>query len=261
LRTVTLVHRLREVRVQFGFTRLEPPSADNQGEYDEETVKRAPLAVDARWLPAATVQGEGVFLELCPEAIEAWSQREPVKARIAALDAGWRRWHDERRPAGKVERPPFLGAKFYLLHSLSHLLITTIAMECGYSASAIRERIYCGPYRDDPTQMSGILLYTGTVGSEGTLGGLVEQGTRIHEHLRRALRAASLCSNDPLCGSHSPDRDLSDRLLEGAACHGCLFVSEPSCERFNRYLDRALVVPVVGQPPELAFVDAPEGWP
>jgi hypothetical protein len=30
-------------------------------------------------------------------------------------------------------------------------------------------------------------------------------------------------------------------------------VAEPSCEAFNRYLDRALVFPVIGQLPELAY--------
>lgn len=263
IRTVTLVHRLKEIRVQFGFTRLEPPSADNQGEYDELRIRRAPLAVDARWLPAAVVRGEGIFLELCPDALDAWKKRKAVQQRAAELEAGFIRWFDERVRRSsdrKKERPPFLGATFYLLHALSHLLITSIAIECGYSASAIRERLYCGPFGDDPMRMQGILLYTGTVGSEGTLGGLVEQGARIHEHLHRALRNASLCSNDPLCAGHSPKDDPSDRLLEGAACHGCLFVSEPSCERFNQYLDRSLVVPVVGQDPDRAFFDIPEGW-
>jgi hypothetical protein len=49
--------------------------------------------------------------------------------------------------------------------------------------------------------------------------------------------------------------DYSERFLEGAACHGCLFVAESSCERFNRYLDRSLVVPTLGHPPALAFFD------
>lgn len=257
------MHRVREVRVQFGFTRLEPLSADNQGEYDSLDVKRAPLAATAQWLPAATVRGEGVFIELSEEAIEAWSKREAVKKRTAELTAGWEQWQ-KRRPIidgdGNIKKRPFMGAKFYLLHSLSHLLINTIAMDCGYSASAIRERIYCGPYDKDPSVMSGILLYTGTVGSEGTLGGLVDQGRRMEHHIERAIRDGSLCSNDPLCGSHSPQGDLSDRLLEGAACHGCLFISESSCERFNRYLDRGLVVPVVGQPRELAFFDDVDVW-
>ena len=263
VRSIALAHRLREVRVQVGFTRLEPASADNQGEPDSLDVRRAPLALDAAWLPAATVQGEGIFLELCPDAIERWSNRKAVQRRAAELDNGWQQWH-RARPSpqrdGKTKIPPSLGAKFYLLHSLSHLLINTIAMDCGYSASAIRERIYCGPYQDDASVMAGIMLYTGTVGSEGTLGGLVEQGARLHEHITRGLRAGSLCSNDPLCGSHSPKGDLSDRLLEGAACHGCLFISESSCERFNRFLDRALVVPVVGEDPETAFFDEPSLW-
>ena len=34
---------------------------------------------------------------------------------------------------------------------------------------------------------------------------------------------------------------------------GCLFLAESSCERFNRFLDRALVVPTIGHDDELAF--------
>lgn len=255
--TVTLVHRLREVIVQFGFTRLEPSSADLQGEVDLG-VSRAPLGAVEDWLPAATLQGEGVFFELDQEALAAWGKRPAVARRQDELVAGWRKWHEDRSRGGQAkEIPPFLGMRFYLLHSLSHLLINSIAMECGYSASAIKERIYCGPLGgpdDAEREMSGILLYTGTVGSEGTLGGLVQQGARLRHHLRRALMTGQLCSNDPICGAHSPEGDPTDRLLEGAACHGCLLIAETSCDkRFNRSLDRALVVPVIGQEPELAF--------
>jgi hypothetical protein len=64
----------------------------------------------------------------------------------------------------------------------------------------------------------------------------------------------TLCSNDPVCVNHAPgDHDHSERSLEGAACHGCLYVAEPSCERFNRYLDRALVVPTLLDIKGLAF--------
>ena len=108
--------------------------------------------------------------------------------------------------------------------------------------------------------MAGILLSTGTAGTEGTLGGLVEEGRRIDRHLRRALEMGSLCANDPVCGSHSPRGDYAERFLEGAACHGCLFVAEPSCERFNLFLDRALVVPTLGQDPRLAFFEPPSSW-
>ena len=92
---------------------------------------------------------------------------------------------------------------------------------------------------------AGILLYTGTPGSEGTLGGLVEIGRDIVRHLRRAVETNLLCSNDPVCASHLPDGAEEGRHREGAACHGCLYIAEPSCERMNRDLDRAFVVPTV----------------
>ena len=55
-----------------------------------------------------------------------------------------------------------------MLHSLAHMLMTSIALECGYPASSLRERVYAGEGR------YGILIYTGASDSEGTLGGLVD---------------------------------------------------------------------------------------
>lgn len=239
--------KLREVAAQIGFTRLEPVSADLQGEYDLG-VEAAALGLTTNWLPASEVHGEGVFLELDEAAVRKWEDTAAVKERGKELLGGYEAW------ASTVEAaPPFPGVRFYLLHSLSHLLISAISLECGYAASAIRERIYCGPSAKDPTPMAAILLSTGTSGTEGTLGGLVEQGRQIRAHLQRAWDLGRLCSNDPVCGTHSPESDHAERFLEGAACHGCLFVAECSCERFNRYLDRALVVPSIGHSTELAF--------
>jgi hypothetical protein len=109
-----------------------------------------------------------------------------------------------------------------------------------YPASAIRERIYA---LDDIGY--GILLYTGTFDAEGTLGGLVQVGRKIHEHVRSALRMAELCSNDPVCAQHEPENPHERRFLHGAACHGCLLIAETSCEQRNELLDRALVVATV----------------
>ena len=128
-----------------------------------------------------------------------------------------------------------------------------ILLQCGYSASAMSERIHCAPATDE-LPMAAILIMTDTSGAEGTLGGLVEQGRSLDRHLRRAWDMASLCSSDPVCAHHSPT-DHSGRHLEGAACHGCVFMAEPACERFNHYLDRALVVPTMGHPAELAFFE------
>lgn len=245
---VVLAHKLREVRVQIGFTRLEPVSADLQGEYDL-AVRSAPLGQVARWLPASEVRGEGLFIALDEAAVRQWEARPAVVARESELMAGFSAWAQQFE-----RRPEFPGTRFYLLHSLAHLLIAAISVECGYAASALRERIYCGgggPGAGQP--MAAILLSTGTPGSEGTLGGLVEQGRKLRAHLRRAYELGILCSHDPVCGAHSPAGDPGERYLEGAACHGCLFIAECSCERFNRYLDRALVVPTMGHPTELAF--------
>jgi hypothetical protein len=248
---VVLAHKLREIRAQLGFTRIEALTPDLQGEYDLG-VTSASLGLITNWLPATEVLGEGVFIELDEQAVFKWEELPAVKARAAALLEGFNAWAMRFEPE---HRPLFPGVRFYLLHSLSHLLITAISFECGYAASAIRERIYCAPHDDHKPSgaMAAILLSTGTPGTEGTLGGLVEQGRFLRQHLRRAFDEGVLCSNDPVCASHSPAADHAERYLEGAACHGCLFIAEPSCERHNQYLDRALVVPTIGHPPELAF--------
>lgn len=248
---LVLVPKLREVRAQIGFTRLEPATPDLQGEFDLR-VESAALGLTTNWLPAAEILGEGVFIQLEEKAVQAWEER--VKDRDGELLRGYEQWKGTLTPEGEKRAPGYLGARYYLLHSLSHLLISAISLECGYSASAIRERIYCGPSERDPdTPMAAILLSTGSAGSEGTLGGLVEQGRKIREHLRRAWELGRLCANDPVCASHSPADDQAERYLEGAGCHGCLFIAETSCERFNRFLDRALVVPTVGHGDDWAF--------
>lgn len=245
---IVIAKRLREVRVQVGFTRLEPPTASLQGEFDLGT-RRAELGMNTDWLPASEINGEGLFVALDEKAVVEWENRPAVKEREAELQAGFEAWAEQMYGEGSKKEqppPPFPGARFYLVHSLAHMLITELALDCGYPASAIRERLYCAPY-DAEQPMAGFLLLTGTSGADGTLGGLVEEGRRLDQHIRRALQQNGLCSNDPVCADHSPKQDLAERYLEGAACHGCLFVAECSCERFNKYLDRALVVPTIGR--------------
>ena len=105
----------------------------------------------------------------------------------------------------------------------------------------MRERIYALP----ELGMYGLLIHTGTSDSEGTLGGLVETGRHIGEHLVAALDEARLCSNDPVCAEHDPSAEHDPMHLLGAACHGCLLIAETSCEQRNDWLDRALVVPTL----------------
>lgn len=254
---IVVAPKLREVVAQIGFTRLEPVTPDVQGEYDLG-VQAAALGLTTNWLPASEIRGEGVLIELDEELVREWERRPSVQERADALAAGYDAWtRQDRAVDEKFRPPPFPGVRFYMLHTLSHLLMSAISLECGYAASALRERIYCGPSSRDATPMAAILLSTGTSGTEGTLGGLVEQGRSLRAHLGRAYELGVLCSNDPVCAGHDPSRDPTERFLEGAACHGCLFLAECSCERFNKYLDRALVVPSLGHEAVSFFREAP----
>ena len=158
---VVLVHRLREVVATAGFTRFESFAPDVEGEL-EIGVTRAPLARDISWLPAIENRGEGIFIQFKSKAINDWLNEPAVNARGSQLSGGfdcWKQDHDK-------SKRKFFGLPYILLHSLSHLLITSVSLDCGYPASSIRERIYSGPYGD------GILLCTGTDRRvEGTLGG------------------------------------------------------------------------------------------
>ncbi len=231
---IVLVHRLREVMALVGFTRFEPVMPDIEGELDMN-VEVAPIGRDKSWFPAVEHKGEGVFIGFKKTEIEKWLARPGTIARAEMLAAGFADFYQRREKTGV----PFVGAPYFMLHSLAHLLITAVSLECGYPSSSIRERIYAGE------SGYGILLYTGGSGSEGTLGGLVEVGRRIERHLARALELGRLCSNDPICAQHEPANVQEERFLHGAACHGCLLIAETCCERRNLLLDRPLVVPTV----------------
>ena len=239
---VVQLHRLREVSALAGFTRFEAVTPDINGEYESD-VERADIALEPSWFPAVENRGEGIFLQLRAAAVERWLARPAVAARVDALAAGHARWNEQRRTQNRrAPQRPFPGGPYVLLHTLSHLLIQSFALRCGYPAASIRERVYV----DGAAGRFGLLLYTASADAAGTLGGLVQEARRIEDHLADALAAAELCSNDPVCAQHEPGRSMEQRWLHGAACHGCALVAETSCEMRNDSLDRALVVPVIG---------------
>lgn len=233
---VVLVSRLREVQALVGFTRLNAPDRRELDPADRLSLSRG----TPTWVPAFEQRGEGIFLQLRESRVREWEARVADHERLAALRDAYRRWSANRdRPAD----PDFPVARFVLLHTLSHLLIRQVALECGYSSSSIRERLYVGTATD---RASGILLSTAASDSEGTLGGLVALGqpALLQRLLDQAFEDAARCSSDPLCAEHVPE-DPSD-TLHAAACHACLFASETSCETNNRWLDRAVLVDLTG---------------
>jgi hypothetical protein len=235
LREVALVPRLREVSALYGFTRIDAPEWDVASTEEDRVVR---LARDApAWTPCAQTRGEGIFLRFDEDRIAAWEKRPDVQARRQVLEGA----HDKWRAARRLPPGGWPGMRYVLLHTFAHAAIRELALECGYSAAGMAERIYA---QDGERPMAGVLLYTAAPDSEGTLGGLVSLGRRdrLGPLIEQALDATRLCSSDPLCAEHDP-RDRG--VLYGAACHACLFAAETSCERGNHYLDRTLLVDTV----------------
>ncbi len=234
------VHRLREVVCLYGFTRFEPAPTSIEGDLEDIrlAVNGAPLSRDADWLPAIEQFGEGIFIHFDPDRLAEWRAKNEVENRRSRLLAG----HARYTRAHELEAA-FPGVRYMFLHSLSHALMAELALDCGYPASAIKERVYAlpDPARRGVVTRCGILIYTASPGAQGTLGGLVATAPRFAEILSSALDRLAICSNDPICADHDPAARADDRALLGAACHGCLLISETSCEMRNLHLDRALV--------------------
>lgn len=233
---VVLVERLREVRALVGFTRIGSPGDFNDvAEFPldrQVPVSRRP----PRWVPASEVRGEGIFIRFDEAKVSAWC--DTAREREQEFLAAHRQWRRMRN----IDPPDagFPGIRYVLLHSFAHAFIRQLALSSGYTAASIRERIYSRDpgLRGEP--MAGVLLYTAAPDSEGTLGGLVSLGETavLASHLDAALEQVQLCASDPLCAEHAPQ----EAVVHGAACHACLFASETSCERGNKYLDRSVLV-------------------
>lgn len=246
LESPVAIDRLREVQALCGFTRIDgPDDAGNPG-------RVAPIWAEPQaWLPAAEVRGEGILIRLPEARIEQWEKDYRASNRYLELVAAHKAWRTRRDLYPEAGVPP---PRLVLLHTLSHLLLHQVALDCGYSTASIRERLYCRePGDPDGAPMAGVLLYTASPDSEGTLGGLIAlaEPERLTATLRDATRRARLCSTDPMCADHRAG-DQGD-TLHGAACHACLFAPETSCEAGNRYLDRATVVPILGNPTKAYF--------
>lgn len=132
-------------------------------------------------------------------------------------------------------------------------------MNDGYLNASLKERIYCSEEADGK-EMSGVLIYTACGDSEGTLGGLVRQGRAdtFPKIFNKAIENARTCSNDPVCSlSQGQGRDS----LNLAACYSCALIPETSCEEFNSFLDRGVVVGTFDNPNLGFFQGVYEGTP
>lgn len=226
------ITRLREVRVLLGFTRVDAPDPDAD---QQPNIVKLTKEKTERWLPAAEVNGEGIFIEFDKTTLLEWLNNSSVKSISQKYVESYQEFCDSKGWVVTVQR----DAVYVLMHTFAHLMIKQMSMSSGYSSSAIRERIYFGD------NMTGILLYTGSSDKEGSLGGLVELGTveQMTSLMRDAFQEALVCTNDPECMSNIP----AGKNSNGATCHSCCMISETACENGNRMLDRGLVVPIASR--------------
>jgi hypothetical protein len=233
---VMLVKKLKETRALAGFSRVFPGNELTLDQRKALLWRNSPKRQDD-WLPAYIVYGEGIFIEFNEEALRGWESRNAVVERVQPLA---RRYRRAQLPRRLQERP--LIPRFVLIHTFAHLLMNQLTFECGYSSASLRERLYVSD--DTSAPMAGVLIYTAAGDSEGTMGGLVNMGTRgnLEPVVRRALDKARWCSADPVCMEMGAEGGQGPDSCNLAACHNCALVPETACEEFNRFLDRALVI-------------------
>lgn len=248
LSRVRSVDVLRETRALRGFTRVR----DGELKLTEgkAMLRRASLTPAQDWLPAYVVKGEGIYFELGAARLAAWEGRAEVQARAQRITDHYGSVASQRGLQGRTISP-----RFVLLHTLSHLLINELVFACGYSSASLRERLYVSDSAD--RNMSGALIYTAAGDSEGTMGGLVRMARpgNLRQVFASALADAHWCSTDPVC-MDAGEKGQGPDSCNLAACHACGLLPETSCEEFNRFLDRGLVVGTLDDPSLGYFSDA-----
>lgn len=243
---VLAVERLRKVNALVGFTRIDAPDRveDIAGRLVPLTRTRWP-----EWTVATEDRGEGIFLQLDEAAVAAWESRmldsDLWEAHRAAHELNFRNRSSETAETVDPDtrlKPP----RYWLVHTLAHVLIRELAMSCGYSAASLSERLYAWQEAVGREPAAGLLIATTASDSDGTLGGLVQQSEpiRLARIVTAALHRATRCSSDPICAMRTPR--APEDFLHGAACHCCAMASETSCERANRFLDRRFLVNLPG---------------
>ena len=243
---VLAVDKLRKVNAVLGFTRI-----DEMERVGDLASRLVPLtrAARPRWAVATEDRGEGIFIQLDEDAVARWEESilpNPIwMAHRAAHVRNFERRYSETAKQVDAEdrlKPP----RYWLLHTFAHILIREMAMQCGYSAASLSERIYAWTADSGRGPAAGLLICTTASDSDGTLGGLVQLSdpTRLEFVVSSALDRARRCSSDPVCASRTP-KDPED-FLHGAACHCCAMASETSCERANRFLDRRFLIDLPG---------------
>jgi hypothetical protein len=240
IKSIFKMDKIKITSVQTSFTRQEPISSSLilEDEDSEKTTKKSIVkkftstyGKTTKYLPAIESFGEGVFFEFENEILNKWIENNPkINERIEILIGNQN--HFESNFNEDFE----LNPKYVLIHTFSHLIIKELEYLCGYPSTSIQERLYI----DEELEMNGVLIYT-IAGSEGSYGGLTTicDDNRIGKLIESAMIRALDCATDPIC-YHTHGQGVANLNL--SACFSCTLLPETSCEKFNCYLDRRILV-------------------
>lgn len=242
-KSISYVYKVKETRALIGFSRLEPQIGKTVEDFKKQLTKDGKTL----WVPAIQVSGEGIFIEFNETIIKEWKNYAQIKSNADKMRDNF---NDSCFKQGN--KISSLNPEYVLIHTFSHILINELSKKCGYGSSALRERLYVS--KEGESKMFGVLIYTASGDSEGSLGGLVREASpgRLEDAVFNALNEAQWCSADPFCISSSGQGPDSCNL---GACHNCALLPETSCENGNRMLDRGMLIGPVTDQKEGYFYD------
>ena len=157
----------------------------------------------------------------CPaDALERWERDDRVVKRVSQINDNYRARFAAHGGLPDREITP----RLMLIHSLAHAVIDQWALDSGYPASALRERLYV----DD--DMAGFLIYTATSDSAGSLGGVIAEAEpdRLEASFREPGGEDRLVFRGP-----AMHRERTQRRRCPQPC-GLPFVHSPAREQLRR---------------------------
>ena len=219
---ISPVYKLTTVTAQLNYQRRPCIRNDKlTGEILNKDISSGFKNYEGIWYPAFEGIGEGIFIT---------SNQNPIDyLNLESLSDEWSKFI---KNIDSGEREEIKNPLFVWWHTLSHALINSLSLSCGYNSTSLKERIYI---RGDS---GGILIYNTSPGEDSGMGGLVETLNSFDIVLKNAMNSLISCSNDPLCYNEK----IGNFKVNGAACHNCLLISETSCEHRNAFIDRHFFV-------------------
>jgi len=240
IKSIYKMDKIKMTFVQTSYTRQEPIYTDlylkdeNVTTNTKETLSKkftSKYGINTEYLPAVESFGEGVFFDFDNDILVEWLKDFPqINDRLNII------LDNLRKSESSMFKNFELTPKFILIHTFSHLIIKELEYLCGYPSTSIQERLYI----DEKLSMYGVLIYT-IAGSEGSYGGLTSlcESEKIGKLIQSAMARARDCATDPIC-YHTSGQGVGNLNL--SACFSCTLLPETSCEMFNCFLDRRILI-------------------